>query len=150
MDDPVIEELTSDVALREAYPVMEQLRPVGEEAFLRLVDEMRSAERYRLFAVRDGEHGSIRGLVGLAIGTNLYHGKHVFVYDLVVDEPHRGDGYGSWLLGWVEEWAEEHDCTRYELASGLWRDRAHEFYEANGMERYCYTFKKELSAATPY
>jgi GNAT superfamily N-acetyltransferase len=145
-----IEELTSETDLREAYPVMDQLRPVGEEAFLRLVAEMRDSEDYRLFALRDGPDDEIRALAGVAVGVNLYHGKHVWIHDLVVDEPHRGEGYGSRLLAWVEDWAEARDCTVVELASGLWRDEAHEFYEQNGMERYCYTFKSELSAESPY
>lgn len=150
MDDAPIEELSSESELREAYPVMDQLRPIGKEAFSHLVDEMRGGGNYQLFGLRDGPNGEIRALVGLELGTTLYHGKHVWVHDLVVDEPYRDRGYGSRLLAWVDDWAEERDCTRIELASGLWRDRAHEFYEDNGMERYCYTFKKELSAETPY
>lgn len=150
MGDTLVDELTSVAELREAYPVMNQLRPVGEAEFIRLVEEMRTSEDYRLFALRDGPDDQIRALAGLAVGTTLYHGKHVWVHDLVVDEPHRGEGYGSQLLAWVEDWADERDCTRVELASGLWRDEAHEFYEQNGMERYCYTFKSELSADSPY
>jgi GNAT superfamily N-acetyltransferase len=80
----------------------------------------------------------------------LYHGRYAFVYDLVVDEPHRGEGYGSRLLSWAADWAGDYDCTRLELASGLLRDDAHEFYEQNGMDRYCYIFKLELSGETPY
>lgn len=148
MDD--VEEVTSEAELREAYPVMEQLRPVGEAEFLRLVEEMRATMDYRLFALRDGPDREVRALAGLEVGTTLYHGKHVWVHDLVVDEPYRDQGYGSRLLAWVEDWAEERDCTRIELASGLWRDEAHEFYEDNGMERYCYTFKTELSTPAPY
>jgi len=145
-----IEELTAESDLREAYPVMDQLRPVGEEAFLDLVEGMRASEDYRLFALRDGPDDEIRALAGLAVGVTLYHGRHVWVHDLVVDEPYRGEGYGSRLLAWVEDWADARDCSRVELASGLWRDDAHEFYEQNGMERYCYTFKTELSADSPY
>lgn len=141
-------ELTSEADLRDAYPVMEQLRPVGEEAFLTLVDQMRDESDYRLFAL--AEHGRIRGLIGFVIETNLYHGKHVWVHDLVVDEPHRGNGHGGRLLSWVEEWADDRDCSCVELASGLWRDRTHQFYEDHGMEKYCYTFKTDLDADSPY
>lgn len=152
MDDAHVKELSSESQLREAYPVMEQLRPVGEDEFLRLVDEMRADDGYRLFALRDGSdgEGEIRALAGLEMGTTLYHGRHVWLHDLVVDEPHRGEGYGSRFLGWVGEWADKRGCSRVELASGLWRDEAHEFYEQNGMDRYCYTFKLELSTESPY
>lgn len=150
MDDPQIDEVTADSTFREAYPVMKQLRPIEETEFLALVDEMRSTEGYRLFALRDGSEDEIRALVGLEVGVNLYHGKHVWVHDLVVDEPHRSEGYGGWLLDWIANWAEERDCSRFELASGLWRDEAHRFYETNGMDRYCYTFKKDLSTDPLY
>lgn len=148
MADPEIVELTSEAELRGAYPVLSQLRPVGEDAFPDLVERMRAESDYRLFAMR--ENGEIRGLAGVVIQTNLYHGKHAWVHDLVVDEPYRGEGYGGRLLEWIEAWAEERSCTCVELASGLWREEAHEFYEKRGMERYCYTFKKDLPAAAPY
>ena len=149
MDDELVE-LTGEAELREAYPVMEQLRPVGEEEFLELVDTMRDESGYQLFALRDGPDDEIRALAGIVVQTNLYHGKHAWVQDLVVDEPYRGEGYGTTVLAWVEEWAEERDCSCFELASGLWRDEAHRFYEQVGMEKYCYTFKKDLSAPSAY
>jgi len=150
MEEPRIEELTTTAELREAHPVMEQLRPIDEETYLDLIGEMRGEDGYRLFALRDGSDGGIRALAGLEMGTTLYHGKHVWLHDLVVDKPHRSEGYGSRLLKWVGEWADERGCSRVELASGLWRDEAHEFYEQNGLDRYCYTFKMELSAESPY
>ncbi len=143
-----ITELTTEAEFEEAYPVLDQLRPVGEEAFPQLLQQMRAESDYQLFALR--EDGEIRGLAGVVVQTNLYHGKHAWVHDLVVDEPYRGQGYGGRLLEWVSEWADERDCSCVELASGLWRDEAHRFYEDNGMEKYCYTFKKDLSAESPY
>lgn len=145
-----VEELIGESELQEAYTVMDQLRPVGEAAFVELVEDMRASEDYRLFALRDGPDGELLALAGVAVGVTLYHGRHLYIHDLVVDEPHRGEGYGSRMLSWAADWAEERDCTRIELASGLWRDEAHEFYEQNGMERYCYTFKLELAAEAPY
>jgi hypothetical protein len=48
-------------------------------------------------------------------------------------------------LSFVEDWARDHDCAVVELASGLWRDDAHRFYEAHvDYDRYCYTFKTDL------
>lgn len=147
--DP-IDELTTDDELRECYPIMDQLRPVGEETFLDLVETMREDRGYRLFALRDDDSDEIRALAGVIIDTNLYHGKHAWVHDLVVDEPYRGQGYGSRLLRWVYDWADERECSCVELASGHWRDEAHAFYEDNEMEKYCYTFKKDLPTASPY
>jgi GNAT superfamily N-acetyltransferase len=150
MSDVDLVELTADAELREAYPIMHQLRPVGEERFLDLVATMRRESGYQLFALRDGPDDEIRALAGVVVQTNLYHGKHAWVHDLVVDEPYRGQGYGSAVLEWVEEWADARECSCVELASGLWRDEAHGFYEDVGMEKYCYTFKKDLDAPSPY
>lgn len=143
MSNAYIEELTSETELREVYPIVDQLRPVGEARFLELVADMREESGYRLYGLRD-ESNSMVGVAGIVVQTNLYHGRHVWVHDLVVDEPKRGKGHGSMLLSWVFDWADEHDCSCVELASGLWRDEAHEFYENMDMEKYCFTFKKDL------
>jgi len=119
MKDTRIDELTSVVDLREAYLVMNQLRPIREAEFIRLVEEMWISEDYRLFALRNGADDQIRALAGLTVGTTLYHGKHIWVNDFIADEPRHGDGYGSQLLAWIEDWADERDCTRIELPSGL-------------------------------
>ncbi|XVH33125.1 GNAT family N-acetyltransferase (plasmid) [Haloferacaceae archaeon DSL9] len=149
MAPPVIEEVAGTDALRECYPVMEQLRPVGKDVFVETVNKMKAESGYRLFALRDAEE-AILGLAGIVVETNLYHGKHAWVHDLVVDGDYRGNGYGGQMLAWIEDWAEERDCSCVELASGLWRDDAHRFYENNGMERYCYTFKMDLSSESLY
>jgi GNAT superfamily N-acetyltransferase len=147
MEETRVTELTTETEFTEAYPVMEQLRPIPQAEYLDILDR-RLEEGYRLFALRKA--GQIRALAGLSVETNFDHGTHVWVHDFVVDESHRGQGYGSCLLEWVGDWADERECSCVELASGLWRDRAHEFYEANGMERYCYTFYRSLTATSPY
>lgn len=74
------------------------------------------------------------------------NGRHLFVYDLVTRDDRRSEGHGTRLMQFVEEWADDRDCESITLESGLWRDDAHRFYEDDlGMDRYCYTFKKELS-----
>ena len=98
---------------------------------------------YRLFALL--EDGEIVSLAGVAIRTNFYNGRHLFVYDLVTRADRRSAGYGTRLMGFVTEWARDRDCECVTLESGLWRDDAHRFYEARlGMDRFCYTFKTEL------
>ncbi|SNR25418.1 GNAT family N-acetyltransferase [Halorubrum vacuolatum] len=144
-----ITELTDEDAIRACHPLMAQLRPVDEATFMTLIDRMRRGEGYRLFRMEDAA-GDPVALAGLVVTTNLYHGKHTWVHDLVVDEPRRGSGYGGRFLEWIADWADERDCSCVELASGLWRENAHRFYEANDMERYCYTFKRDLDTPSPY
>ncbi len=148
-ESTTVTEVTEREGLRTCHPLMKQLRPVDEETFLEIVGRMREEQGYRLFALRDASEEAI-ALAGVVVETNLYHGKHAWIHDLVVDEPRRGRGHGGRLLDWIAEWADERDCSCVELASGHWRDDAHRFYESNGMELYCHTFKRDLSAPSPY
>src|SRR5579885_3493247 len=102
---------------------MRELRTHLEEAsFVELVREM-TPQGYRLLAVRDG--GAIKGLAGIAHLTNLYYGRHIWVYDLITTAGERSKGYGAALLGHVERMARELDCDTVALASGLQRLDAH-------------------------
>jgi GNAT superfamily N-acetyltransferase len=141
MTDPTIRELESEPEWRAAHPVMRQLRThLDEDAFVEGVREM-AESGYRLFALEvDGE---IVALAGAGILTNLYYGRHAWVYELVVDGDHRSRGYGAELLAFVEQWAEERGCELVALSSGLQRTDAHRFYEERmEMERASYVFKK--------
>ncbi|MFB6092950.1 MAG: GNAT family N-acetyltransferase [Haloquadratum sp.] len=139
-----IRELTTDDEERAAFPVLRQLRDhLTEEQYLAYLDEMRD-EGYRLFAIVEDD--VIVAVAGVVIRTNFYNGRHLFVCDLVTDQDHRSEGYGERLMRFVDEWARDHDCESLTLASGLWREDAHRFYEDRlDMERYCYTFKKQFA-----
>lgn len=140
-----VRELTSEADWRSAYPVMNELRPQDEETFVRRMHQMHDDERYRLFGLYDD--GELVSLAGVRELMTLYHGNHVWVYDLVTTEPRRSEGFGADLLDWLADWAEDRGCHVLELASGLWRNEAHRFYEQNDMEKYCYTFKLDLEPA---
>jgi GNAT superfamily N-acetyltransferase len=134
-------ELATEAGWREAYPVMNELRPQEEATFLRRMERMYE-EGYRLFGLYDDR--DLVSLAGVRELMTLYHGNHVWVYDLVTTEDRRSEGFGAEILAWVADWARERDANVLELASGLWREQAHEFYEREGMERFCYTFTMEL------
>ena len=63
-------------------------------------------ENYKLFSLRN-EENEVVSLAGVAICTNFYNEKHVFVYDLVTAEAHRSKGYGNVLLSYVEKWGKK-------------------------------------------
>jgi len=138
-----IRELTTENEWRAAFPVLSQLREhLTEDRYLDYLREMRD-EGYRLFAVFKGD--DIVAIAGVVIRTNFYNGRHLFVFDLVTDADHRSEGHGEQLMQFLEEWARDRNCESMTLESGLWRDDAHRFYEERlDMDRYCYTFKKEL------
>ncbi|HEV8191960.1 MAG TPA: GNAT family N-acetyltransferase [Ktedonobacterales bacterium] len=136
-------ELVTEDQWREAFPVMHELRThLDEVSFIALLREM-APQGYRLLAVRD--EGAIKALAGIARLTNLYYGRHIWVYDLITTAAARSRGYGEALLGHVERMARELDCDTVALASGLQRLDAHRFYEQRmGYSRTAYTFQKSL------
>jgi GNAT superfamily N-acetyltransferase len=144
MSTPDIRELSSDEEIREAFPIVAELRDHLDEAqYLDLYERM-AEEGYRLFAVYDDE--TPVAVAGVTISTNFYLGRHAYVYDLVTTAEERSKGHGTRLLEFVHEWAAERDCEAVELESGLWRDDAHRFYtERLGYEKYCYSFVYRLS-----
>ncbi len=122
---------------------MHELRTqLDEREYLALLDEM-APEGYRLFALREG--GAIVALAGIAVITNLYHGRHVWVYDLVTTAAARSRGHGRHLLSYVEEFARAQGCGVVALSSGMQRTDAHRFYEQRmGYARPSYVFAKQL------
>lgn len=139
-----IVELRSQGELRRAWPVIRQLRGhLTESRWLELTSEM--IERgYRVFAVVDDD--AVLAVAGVEISTNLYYGRHVWVYDLVTDGRRRSSGHGATLLRFVEDWAAQNGCELVALSSGLERVDAHRFYEQKmGYTRASYTFKKPIA-----
>lgn len=139
-----IKELTSREEIVSAYHVMRQLRPhLNEEKFVELTTEMMFTNGYKLFALYDD--AVLVSLVGFAKQTNLYYGKHVWLYDLVTDASRRSRGYGRILMKFVFGWAKENACECLALSSGVVREAAHRFYEKKfGMEKSSFVFKKAI------
>jgi GNAT superfamily N-acetyltransferase len=122
---------------------MRELRPhLDEDSYLRLLAEM-SAQGYRLFALR--VDGRIVALAGIAVLTNLYYGRHVWVYDLVTAADVRSSGHGARLLEFVEEFARSERCLAVSLSSGFAREDAHRFYEREGYSKTSFVFVKHLT-----
>ncbi len=122
-----IQELTSHEEFREAFPVMRELRTrLDEAAYLSLLEKM-IPEGYRLFALRNS--GKIVALAGIAILTNFYYDRYVYVYDLITATEARSRGFGRHLLAFIESFARQENCETIALSSGLQRADAHRFYE---------------------
>jgi GNAT superfamily N-acetyltransferase len=122
---------------------MRELRSHLDEAtFLDLVERMRP-DGYRLFARVDA--GEVVAVAGIAVTTNLYDLRHVWVYDLVTRADRRSEGHGQALLEWIEEFARREGCERIALSSGVQRIEAHRFYEGRmGYDRTSHVFRKML------
>lgn len=137
-----VAELRSEAELREAFAVMRELHgELTEGRYARLLTEM-APNGYRLFAARDGDR--IVGLAGVQVLANLYYGRHLFVYDLVVAEGTRSVGCGEALMDHVEDFARSEGCETAALACGREREGALRFYGRRGYEAPSYAMRKAL------
>lgn len=128
--------------LLAAYDVVSQLRTtLTYDEFEDLIYEMRSME-YKMFGIMDGE--KLITYAGVAIQTNLYHKRHLFVFDLVTDEKHRSNGYGEMMLEYLRDFAKMGMCENIVLSSGIQREDAHRFYEKNGFVKKSFVFLKSV------
>jgi GNAT superfamily N-acetyltransferase len=139
----MIKELVEEKEWLEAFPVMNELRThLNESTYLEILHSMRE-EGYKLFALYHNEQ--VVAVTGVAIRTNFYYGKHVFVYELVTHSSQRSKGYGEKLLSYIHQYAIHNGCGIVNLESALFRSDAHRFYETKmGYEKFCYSFKKVL------
>lgn len=138
-----IKAIVTEADLHDVFPVLQQLRTkLSREEASSLFQKMKE-ENYTLFSLRN-EENEVVSLAGVAICTNFYNEKHVFVYDLVTAEAHRSKGYGNVLLSYVEKWGKEEGCSSIVLTSAFPRIDAHRFYEREGFNKVSYSFYKEL------
>ena len=128
--------------LYTAYEVVKQLRvALSYDEFEDLIYEMRHIE-YKMFGLF--ERDELISYAGVSVQTNLYHKRHLYVYDLVTDEKYRSQGYGKLMLEYLHDYAKTAACENIVLSSGLQRKAAHRFYEKNEFVKKSYLFVKAL------
>lgn len=134
-----------ELDLREllmAYEVVSQLRTtLTYNEFEDLIYEMRKSE-YKMIGIIDKE--MLITYAGVAIQTNLYHKRHLYIFDLVTDEKHRGEKYGAMMLEYLNDYAKMGMCENIVLSSGFQREDAHRFYEKNGFSKKSFVFLKSV------
>ena len=138
-----IVELRSAAERTEVLPILRKLYPsLDEGRYLALLAEMID-DGYRQFAVRN-EARVLVALAGDAVHVNLYYGRHLYVYDLVVKEDARSKGYGGLLMDHVEGIARREGCETAALACDLEREGALRLYEGRGYQKPSYAMRKAL------
>ncbi|MCA1010591.1 GNAT family N-acetyltransferase [Halobacillus halophilus] len=145
MDTVTVKELITKDEIMQGFPVMKQLRThLDENTYLELVLEAREVDRYRMFALMEGE--KVVAVTGVKPMTTLYYGRFVWVCDLVTDQNERSRGYGEKLLSYVHTWGKENGFESVALSSGLQRSDAHRFYRDKlEYDKVSYVFKKSLT-----
>lgn len=130
--------------LYTAYEVVSQLRTdLSYEDYEDLIYDMRHME-YKMIGIMEGE--TLVTYAGVAVQTNLYHKRHLYVYDLVTDEKQRGKRYGTMMLEYLVDYSKMAMCEKIVLSSGFARGDAHRFYEKHGFHKKSYVFLKDLQA----
>ena len=125
------------------YKLLVQLRPtLSFKEFDDLVYDMRHME-YKMIGML--HQGKLLTFAGVAVQTNFYHKRHLFVFDLVTDEAYRGKNYGFEMLEYLESYAKTAMCENIVLSSNFQREDAHRFCEKNGFKKISYTFLKKIS-----
>jgi len=134
-----IRELQDESERREAVPVLRQLWCDAEP---NEILAWTGDDDYHLFG--GFVEGELVGVAGVLVTCLLHHARHAWLYDLVVDEARREEGYGTALVAFVEEWARERGCESVALASPLAKDGTHRYYENRAYEKWGYVIEKQL------
>ncbi|WP_321777660.1 GNAT family N-acetyltransferase [Sulfurimonas sp.] len=134
-----------EMNLKELYPVydvVKQLRiDLSYQEFEDLIYDMRHIE-YKMFGIMKKEE--LITFAGVSVITNLYHKRHLYVYDLVTDEKHRCQGYANEILEYLHDYAKTCMCENIVLSSGFEKEDAHRFYEKNGFSKKSFVFVKSV------
>jgi len=128
--------------LYTAYDVLKQLRvDLSYKEFEDLIYDMRDMD-YKMIGIFDDE--KLITYAGVSVQTNLYHKRHLFVFDLVTDEEYRGKNYGKMMLEYLHDYAKMGMCENIVLSSGLEKINAHRFYENYGFTKKSFVYLKSV------
>lgn len=128
---------------REVFPLMRQLREhLDEPKYLELITAAKAESNYRMIGLYD--HDKCVGLMGYRVITDLVHGRHLYIDDLVTEESRRSQGIGEKLLAKSKELAAELGCERLRLCTGITNTRGMKFYERMGWELRAHAYKTKI------
>ena len=132
----------SDADILACFPVVRQLRELGDEdSFLSRVRSQQQSG-YRIAFVSESGHPV--AVAGFRITENLAWGLHLYVDDLVTLPEIRSKGYGAAMLRWLSDFARSKGCGQLHLDSGTQRIDAHRFYRREGLEVSSLHFQRAL------
>ena len=150
-----------NVTVRDAAPadldallrLLRQLDPPDEaptraEALAALDAVARQPGMRLVVAVADG---AVAGALMMAVLPNLSHHAQPWcqMENLVVDEPHRGQGIGRALMDWCEAEARAAGCYKLQFQSRNHRRVSHRFYRRLGYRALTVGFRRYLTGTPP-
>ena len=132
-----------------AQPGMDDGRTLPLADARRLLTRFAAYPDYTLYVAElDAE---IVGTFALLIMDNLGHlgAPSAIVEDVMVAPAAQGRGIGQAMMAFARRKGMEKRCYKLVLSSNAKRERAHEFYEQLGYERYGYCFRLDLEGVAP-
>jgi len=124
------------------YELLSQLRPaLSFKEFDDLVYDMRHME-YKMIGLF--QRGELITYAGVAVVTNFYHKRHLYIFDLVTDDKYRGQKFTQEMLEYLEVYAKTAMCENIVLSSDLEREQEHDFYESKGFSKKSFLFLKQV------
>ncbi|MEA3521828.1 MAG: GNAT family N-acetyltransferase [Campylobacterota bacterium] len=134
-----------EISLKEldvAYELVQELREaLTYDEFEDLVYEMRHQE-YKMFGIFVQDE--LLTYAGVSVLINLYHKRHLYLFDLVTKSSSRSKGYAKSMLNYLNDYAKIQNCENIVLSSGLIREDAHRFYKREGFDKKSYLFVKKV------
>jgi len=128
--------------LEIVFEVLSQLRVgLSFKEFDDLIYDMRHMD-YKMIGLF--ERDVLVTYAGVAVQTNFYHKRHLYIFDLVTDEKFRSQGYAKEMMEYLEVYAKTAMCENLVLSSGLLREKAHRFYEREGFSKKSFLFFKAI------
>ncbi len=100
--------------LYTAYDVLKQLRPkLSYEEFEDLIYDMRHM-KYKMFGIMNRE--KLITYAGVAIQTNLYDKRHLYIFDLVTDVKYTAEDYDKMMLEYLMDYSKTCMCEKIVLS----------------------------------
>jgi ribosomal protein S18 acetylase RimI-like enzyme len=140
---PMLDEFAADLARSAHAPVDDEVRARAAQFFPDTLTEAIAEVGTSICRVLD-QDGADVGLLWLGRSpTNPLTG---FVYDVIIDEEHRGRGLGRAAMLEAEKVLAADGCTRIALNVFGWNDRAAGLYRSIGYEVDSMQMSKALAA----
>ena len=126
--------------LETIYEVLSQLRvELSFKEFDDLIYDMRHID-YKMIGLF--ERGTLITYAGVAVQTNFYHKRHLYVYDLVTDREYTDKKYKDEMLEYLESYAKTAMCENILLSSSFQREDIKNIYDLNDFAKGdCLYFK---------
>lgn len=140
-----LKELSSKEDMLACISVVKELYPsLNESTYADLLDDMLPNNHYTQLAVFDND--TCVGITGFWIGTKLWCGKYLELDNVVVSNEYRSKGVGKLMSAYLEQKANDLNCTILVLDAYTTNFKAHRFYYNQGFAPKGFHFVKVLNS----